>query len=175
MTRSVEIRPLTKEDDRRDFCCGHPSLDRFFEHYAGQNQFKLHLAVTYVAASEGRIIGFATVAASSIEAVSLPSDLRKRLPTYPLPILRLARLGVDLREQRKGIGRALLQHVCKIALAQRDQLGCVGLLVDAKPESEIFYKKLGFAALQGAREGRLLGDPMPMFIALETLRVAIET
>jgi hypothetical protein len=67
------------------------------EHYAGQNQFNLHLAVTYVPVAEARIVGFATVAASSVERASVPSArLRKRLAAYPLPVLRLARLGVDM-------------------------------------------------------------------------------
>ena len=33
------------------------------DHYAGQNQFKLRLAVSYVAAVEERLLGFATVSA----------------------------------------------------------------------------------------------------------------
>ena len=84
MAKTIEIRPLAKDDDRSGFSCGQPDLDRFFEHYAGQNQFKLHLAVTYVALVESRILAFATVAASSVERASVPSALlRKRLPAYP--------------------------------------------------------------------------------------------
>lgn len=89
MARFVEIRALTKEDDRTSFSCGQADLDRFFEHYAGQNQFKLFLAVTYVALVDARIVGFATVAASSLERSQIPSArLQKRLPSYPLPVLR---------------------------------------------------------------------------------------
>lgn len=60
MTRTIEIRALAKDDDRKGFSCGQPDLDRFFELYAGQNQFKLHLTVTYLALAEARIVGFAT-------------------------------------------------------------------------------------------------------------------
>jgi hypothetical protein len=81
VAKTIEIRPLAKDDDRSGFSCGQPDLDRFFEHYAGQNQFKLHLAVTYVGIVEARIVGFATVAASSVERTSVPgARLRKRLP-----------------------------------------------------------------------------------------------
>ena len=66
MPAALEIRRLDKDDDRSRFSCGQPDVDRFFQHYAAQNQFKLHLAVTYVAVAEGHILGFATVAASSI-------------------------------------------------------------------------------------------------------------
>ena len=63
MPATIEIRPLRTDDDRSTFSCGQPDLDHFFQHYAGQNQFKLHLTVTYVATVDNQILGFATVAA----------------------------------------------------------------------------------------------------------------
>jgi GNAT superfamily N-acetyltransferase len=172
---TIDIRPLAKDDDRSGFSCGQPDLDRFFEHYAGQNQFKLHLAVTYVAVVEARIVGFATVAASSVERASVPSDrLRKRLPAYPIPVLRLARLGVDLRAQGLGIGKALLRQVLALAVEQRDRLGCVGIVTDSKPDAVSFYEGLGFVAIEGVREGLLHGEPLPMFLAIDTIVSAVE-
>ena len=151
------------------------ALDRFFEHYAGQNQFKLHLAVTYVALVEPRIVGFATVAASSVERASVPSArLRKRLPVYPLPVLRLGRLGVDTRAQGLGFGKALLRHVLSLAVEQRDRIGCVGIVTDAKPEAVGFYQGLGFVPVEGVREGLLHGEPLPMFLAIDTIASALE-
>jgi len=170
----LEIRPLTRDDDRTSLSCGHAELDRFFEHYAGQNQFKLHLAVTYVALAEQRIAGFATVAASSIERKSLPSArLRRRLPGYPLPVLRLARLGVDIRAQGAGVGRAMLAHVLDLALDQRDRIGCVGVVTDAKPNAITFYQRYGFTPLEGVREGALHGDSTPMFLPIGTIAAAL--
>ena len=175
MSKTIEIRPLSKDDDRAGFSCGQSDLDRFFEHYAGQNQFKLHLAVTYVALLNERIVGFATVAASSLERANVPSARqRKRLPSYPLPVLRLARLGVDTRAQGAGIGRALLRHVLTIAVAQRDSIGCIGVVTDAKPEAIKFYEQLGFAAVDGVREGRMHGDPLPMFLGIDTIAAALQ-
>ncbi|MGF1615618.1 MAG: GNAT family N-acetyltransferase [Gammaproteobacteria bacterium] len=173
MANTIEIRPLAWDDDRSSFSCGQADLDRFFEHYAGQNQFKLHLAVTYVAVVAARIVGFATVAASSIERASVPSArLRRRLPAYPLPVLRLARLGVDTRTQGVGIGKALLRHVLTLAVEQRDRLGCVGVVTDAKAQAVGFYQSLGFVPVEGIREGLLHGEPLPMFLAIDTIASA---
>lgn len=170
MAAALEIRPLRTDDDRSAFSCGQADLDRFFQHYAGQNQFKLHLAVTYVATADAYILGFATVAVSSLERARLPSSrLRRRLPAYPLPVLRLARLGVATRAQRLGVGRALLGYVLKLALDQRDRLGCVGVVTDAKPDAAAFYKRYGFVPLEGVREGALHGDPTPMFLPIGTI------
>lgn len=174
MAKAVEIRPLARDDDRSGFSCGQADLDRFLEHYAGQNQFKLHLAVTYVALVEGRIVGFAAVAPSSLERATVPSArLRKRLPSYPLPVLRLARLGVDLRAQGLGIGRALLRHVLGLAIEQRDRFGCVGVVTDAKPGAVAFYEGLSFQALEGVREGLLVSEPLPMFLGIETIAATL--
>lgn len=174
MPKAIEIRPLARDDDRSGFSCGQADLDRFFEHYAGQNQFKLHLAVTYVAVVDEHLVGFATVAASSIERSRVPSArLRKRLPTYPLPVLRLARLGVDTRAQGLGIGKALLRHVLALAVEQREHFGCVAVVTDAKPESVSFYQSLGCAPVEGVCEGLLHGEPLPMLLTVDAIASAI--
>jgi GNAT superfamily N-acetyltransferase len=137
----------------------------------------LHLAVTHVAVVEARIVGFATVAASSVERASVPSArLRKRLPAYPLPVLRLARLGVDTRAQGLGlgIGKALLRHVLALAVEQRDRIGCVGVVTDTKPEAMSVYQGFGFIAVEGVREGLLHGEPLPMFLAIDTIASVLE-
>ena len=42
-----------------------------------------------------RKAGFATVAASELAPDAMPASKRRRLPEYPVPVLRLARLAVD--------------------------------------------------------------------------------
>ena len=175
MAAEVEIRPLAEEDYRNDFSCGQADLDRFFQHYAGQNQFKLHLSVTYVAVLNDRVVGFATVAAGSLERASLPgARVRKRLPAYPPPVLRVARLGVDRRAQGHGIGKALLRHVLSLAVEQRDRIGCVGVVTDAKPDAIPFYESVGFVPLAGIREGALHGDSTPMVLLMDSIVDALK-
>ncbi len=174
MPKTIEIRPLARDDKRNDFSCGQADIDRYFQHYAGQNQFKLHLAVNYVAVANRSILGFATISASSIERLNVPSKrMQIRLPDYPLPVLRLARLGVDIKTQGQGIGKALLRHVLGLAFKQRDQVGCIGVLVDAKPEAVNFYESMGFIPVEGVVEGLLHGQPLPMFLPMGTLAQSV--
>lgn len=169
----LEIRLLRREDDRSGFHCGEPALDRFFQHYAGQNQFKLHLCVTWVAARGAELLGFVTLVGGSLERATVPdSALRRRLPEYPLPILRLARLGVDRRAQGLGIGRALVRHALRLALGRHFPTGCVGVVTDAKPGAVDFYAGLGFIPLAGVREGLLHGEPTPMFLGIGEIGAA---
>jgi GNAT superfamily N-acetyltransferase len=163
----ISIRRLRPHDDRSRFHSGNVDLDRFFRRFAGQNQFRHHIGTTYVAGDDGRILGFATVAPSEIAAEGVPEAQRKRLPRYPLPVLRLARLATDESARRRGVGAALLQGLFTLAHTMADDLGCVGVVVDAKADAIAFYEKLGFVALE-PRAGQL-GDrpePLPMFLEL---------
>jgi GNAT superfamily N-acetyltransferase len=163
----ISVRRLEPGDDRSGFRCGNIDLDRFFQRFAGQNQFRHHLGTTYVAVDDGRILGFATVAPSEIAGVDLPEARRKRLPRYPLPVLRLARLGSHEDARGHGVGATLLQAVFTLALQMADDLGCVGVVVDAKADAVAFYEKLGFVPLE-TRAGQL-GDrpePLPLFLEI---------
>lgn len=175
----IRVRRLRPDDDRSRFCCGQPDLDRFFLRYAGQNQFKHHVGVTWVAVEavgdDARILGFATVSASQIEGNDLPPSLRKRLPRYPLPILRLARLAVDESAQGRGVGLSLLRAVFVLARQMAGDVGCVGVVVDAKAEAISFYERFGFEALECVIEG-VLGDrplPTPMFLPLRLIPAVV--
>ncbi len=147
-------RPLERSDVRDDFDCGDPSFNEFLRRYAGQNQFRNYVGVTYVAVDERHAVcAFATVSASSLDLSGLPEDERRGLPDYPLPVLRLARLAVDLRHQGLGLGRALVRDMMLLALEQRRRVGCVGLLVDALANRVPFYEQLGFIALDTVSGG----------------------
>lgn len=167
---SVGIRRLEAGDDRDRFCSGHPDLDRFFQRFAGQNQFRHHVGVTYIAVEDDAILGFVTVSPSEIEIDALPADRRRRLPRYPLPTLRLARLAVAQSAQGRGIGQALLRFALTLARRMADEIGCVGVVVDAKPEAQTFYLRYGFESVS-AVEGVLLDrpEPTPMFLPLSAI------
>ena len=167
---SVTIRRLEPGDDRDRFCSGHPDLDRFFHRFAGQNQFRHHVGVTYIAVEDDAILGFVTVSPSEIEIDALPADRRRRLPRYPLPTLRLARLAVAQSAQGRGIGQAVLRFALTLARRMADEIGCVGVVVDAKPEAQTFYLRYGFESIS-AIEGVLLDrpEPTPMFLPLSAI------
>ena len=74
----MEIRKLRPSDERSDFCCGEPDLDRFFHKYAGQNQFRHHIGMTYVAVDGEIILGFVTLSAADMELSELQPALRNK-------------------------------------------------------------------------------------------------
>jgi len=167
---AIEIRRLRPEDDRSAFRSGNIELDRFFQRYAGQNQFRHHIGTTYVATDSGEILGFATVAPSEITVDDLPPTRRKRLPQYPLPVLRLARLATDERARGRGLGSALLRAIFAMAHQLAADFGCIGVVVDAKSDAIGFYEQLGFVRLE-VDAGHLgeRPEPTPMFLDMAAI------
>jgi GNAT superfamily N-acetyltransferase len=174
---TITVRMLRSDDDRSEFNSGNIELDRFFQRYAGQNQFKHQIGTTYVAMEHDRVLGYATVSASQIEIDDLPEAKQRRLPKYPLPVLRLARLAVDQRTQGKGIGLLLLKTVFILARKMADSVGCIGVVVDAKTDAVAFYLRYGIVVLEDVSYGQL-GDrpqPSPMFLELGAIPVVERT
>lgn len=170
----MEIRRLLRDDDRTGFRSGDPDLDRFFHSFAGQNQFRHHVGVTYVAVEQGDVLGYATVAPAGIEIDELPTALRKGLPRYPLPVLRLARLAVDARVRGRGLGEELLRFVLGLTLKLADDYRCVGVVVDAKPGAVSFYARYGFGAIElvtGASDVR--PRPTPLFLPTSEIEAGL--
>ena len=63
----------------------------------------------------------------------------------------------------------------ELALEMRDRVGCVGVVVDAKPEAVAFYRPLGFQPLRVISGA--LGDhpePIPMFLPVQAIAKARE-
>ena len=168
------IRLLARDDRRSGFSSGDVELDRFFLRYAGQNQFRHHIGTTYVAVADEFILGFVTVSPGELASEVPREQLPGRLPDYPLPVLRIARLAVDARARGRGVGRSLLRFVLRLGVEMRDRYGCIGLVVDAKPAATSFYVRLGFQALTEVRGG--LGDrpkPTPMFLPIQRVMEAV--
>jgi len=169
----MEIRALLPTDERGAFRSGDEALDRFFHRYAGQNQFRHHLGVTYVAVDAGRILGFATVAPRHLEVEDLPGREARKLPRYPVPVLGLARLAVDETARSRGVGGRLLRFVLEMALDLMERAGCAGVVVDSKPGAVEFYARYGLSRLE-VLEGESEARPRPttMWLSIGTIEAA---
>ena len=72
-----------------------------------------------------------------------PERVRKGAGRYPQPVALLARLGVDVHHEGRGLGAGLLQDVFARLLGLSDDSGCRGLLVHAESnEARDFYLHL---------------------------------
>ena len=146
MTREFpkSIETLAPHHDRRAFCCGDPDLDDYLRRFARQHA-KAKISRTYVAADGKRILGFYSLAMSAIRKDRLPVRHQGRFPNFPLPIARLARLTVDHRHQRQGLGELLLADALHRCLLLSEQIGMIGVVVDAKHrKARSWYERYEF-------------------------------
>jgi len=171
----MEIRALRPDDDRASFESGDDDLDRYFHRFAGQNQFRHQIGTTYVAVDGSRILGYVTIAAAQIETDRLTPALRRSLPGYPAPSLRVARLATAREAHGQGIGGALLKVTFRLALEMAKKYGGIGIMVDAKTNAISFYERFGFIKLD-AVEGQSDIRPSPtlLFVSVKTIRAALK-
>jgi len=170
VTSKIEISKLRPEDRREDFHSGNDELDRFFHRYAGQNQFRHHIGTTYVAKNDkGTILGFVTLSASEIISSTHPSKRKKNF-AYPLPVLRLARLAVSSKAQGSKVGEKLLKMTFEMAKKMSSDIGCVGVVVDAKAEAKTYYERYGFSEIP-VEKGKLFTHPQTimMFLSIKEI------
>jgi ribosomal protein S18 acetylase RimI-like enzyme len=157
---------LIDAHDRTAFRCGEEALDRYFQTQATQD-IRRRVANCFIAveAATGQIAAYYTMSAASIPFVDLPPEESKRLPRYPtLPAVRIGRLAVDARFQRRGLGAALIANAIHRTL-QADAAAFT-LLVDAKNDRAVaFYQRFGFRAL--------ISRPRTLFLPLATARKAL--
>ena len=145
----IAIEPLGKKHDRVAFCCGVEALDSYLHKQAGQDARK-HAAVTFVATPDGKTVaGYYTLSQYAIELGSVPEEVAKKLPKYPMvSATLLGRLAVstDFRGQR--VGEALLMDALRRSWELSKQVASAGVIVDAKDDSaSAYYRRYGFLDL----------------------------
>jgi GNAT superfamily N-acetyltransferase len=154
------IEPLSSKHDRSSFDCGEPSLNTYLRQYARQNDEK-GLGRTYVAVETGqtRVAGYYTISTGAVTFEQVP----EKLPSYPIPIVHLGRLAVDLSSQGKRLGEFLLVDALKRATLASEELGIYAVEVRALNDSaRRFYLKYGFTPL--------LDDELHLSLSMKTIR-----
>jgi GNAT superfamily N-acetyltransferase len=154
------IEPLSAKHDRSSFDCGEPSLNTYLRQYARQNDEK-GLGRTCVAVEPGqtRVEGYYTLSTGAVTFEQVP----EKLPRYPIPVVHLGRLAVDLSSQGKGLGEIVLIDALKRATLAAEQLGIYAVEVLALNDSaRRFYLKYGFTPL--------LDDELHLYLSVKAIR-----
>lgn len=126
-----------------EFDCGNHELNRFLKKYAFINQLSGN-STTYVSCHAGKVVGFYTITLASISHKEAPKKVSADQPRYPIPVILLARLAVDLQHQSKGLGKGLLKDAIMRAAMVADIAGCRAFLVHAKDDqARAWYEQFG--------------------------------
>jgi GNAT superfamily N-acetyltransferase len=160
----IEILQLSQQHKKADFDCGNEDLNLFLHRYARQNIWK-GLSVTYVAVRPGEstVLGYYCLSTGQVVSADLPDAEAKKLPKYPIPVVRIGRLATDLDSQGQGIGRLLLVDALLKTLKVSKEVGVFAVEVDAKTEkAKEFYLKYGFSELED--------DELHLYLSIKTVK-----
>jgi len=137
-------QPLGTSHRLENFDCGKPALTDWLLHHARQAQGS-GSARTFVACDQDRVAAYYSLTVGQIDTLEAPERIRRGMGQYPIPLVILARLAVDLDYQKRGLGFSLLQDAISRTVAIADQAGIRALLthpLDA--EADAFYRRFGF-------------------------------
>jgi GNAT superfamily N-acetyltransferase len=155
------IEPLAAAHNTSDFDCGKPELTDWLRRYALLNH-RAGAARVYVVHRDHRVVGYYALAAGSVERDEAPERIRRGLARHPIPVILLARLAVDQREQGQGLGAALLKDALLRSAAAADEIGARAVLVHAKDEgARAFYEHFDFEPSPT--------DPLHLFLLMRDL------
>lgn len=160
------VRKLAATDTLDEFDCGFPVLNEWLKQFALSDQ-RAGASVTYVLERDDRVVGFYAVAPHAIEPGDLAPRLGAGLPRHrPIPVILLARLGLERSEQGSGLGGDLLRDALSRCAAAADEIGGRAVVVHAKDEGAAhFYQRYGFQTLPE--------NPQHLYVLMKDLRASI--
>ena len=169
MTRYGRIEPIAPDNDTQSFDCGSEEQTTWLRRH-GLQAHQSDTAKVYVVCLGGSrsVVGFYALAAGSIEHGEAPPRLTKGVGRYPVPVVILTRLGVDLGEQGRGLGSALVRDAFFQVATIAERVGVRAFLIHAETaEAAAFYRGIdpGFEASPT--------DPLHVSLLIKDLRRAI--
>jgi predicted N-acetyltransferase YhbS len=148
------------------FGCGREPLDHWLRRSAGQGE-RRDSTRTFVATDDHDAVrGYYTLVAGEVEHGEATAAVRKGLPRhFPIPVAILARLAVDARWQKEGLGARLLHDALERICRAAQEVAVRAVVVHAiDDEAAGFYERFGFRALSTA--------PRTLMVTLAELRKA---
>ena len=135
---------LAEHHELSEFRCRSGEQTDWLRRYARQSSSTGTTRVFVVTGEDGhRVVAYYAWCMAQLRADQAPERLRRGAGRYPQPVALLARLGVDVDHEGRGLGAGLLRDVFARLVEMPDDIGCRGLLVHAESrEAREFYLHL---------------------------------
>ena len=131
----MQIEPLSREHNRKQFDCGDPDVTSFLREKALQDQQR-DLSRTMVLVDESEspttILGYHTRLMIQVRQDEIPND-RPRI-NRGIPVILLGQIGIDLKFQKRGFGDLLLMDAQARTVEISAKVGIRALMLDARNE-----------------------------------------
>jgi hypothetical protein len=137
-------RLLEPADDLDGFACRSSEQTIWLRRHARQSSATGTTRVFVVTAGQSHdVVAYYAWCMAQIDIESAPPRLRKGAGRYPQPVALLARLGVHVDHERRGLGAGLLADAVTRLVSISEDIGCRGLLIHAETsKARDFYLHL---------------------------------
>ena len=136
-------RLLRNDNDFDDFRCRSSEQTEWLHRHAKQSAAMGVTKVFVVTDEANQVVAYFAWTMAQLSVDAAPARILKGAGKYPQPVALLARLGVDERFERRGVGAALLTDVITRLLTIDEEIGCRGLLIHCESdEARQFYLHL---------------------------------
>ncbi len=173
----LKIVPYTERRDVSLFESRTADLNAFLKEDALKNQKEL-VNKTFLCYNFNQLVGYITFTTDIIEKEEVQKEGRIRVPYKEYPAIKIARLAVDMKYERKGVGGFLLLAAVGKALKISHEVGCRFITVDSKQDSIEFYEKRGGFELAKKRKNNpyptMYLDILPITEELKAVNTKIE-
>jgi GNAT superfamily N-acetyltransferase len=167
VARFGDPEPLGPDHIVEDFDCGQPSLNVWLMRHARQAGAVGSARKYVVVDSEGRVVGYHALTAAGVEREAATARVIKAMPCYPIPVVLLARLVVDISVAGRGLGAWLLRDAMTRTLTASETIGVPAMLVHAIDEdARAFYLRHGLEPSPT--------DPLHLMILIKDIAKALD-
>jgi GNAT superfamily N-acetyltransferase len=151
-----------------DFDCGSDAQTTWLHRHALQSQSGGMSRVFVVRRlNDDNVVGYYALTTGSVVNAEASTRLTAGAGGYDIPIILLTRLGVDVSEQGRGLGRALVVDAFRRIDRISDDVGVRALLIHAEDaDARAFYLRL--ASFEPSPV-----DELQLLLLLKDLRKAI--
>jgi predicted N-acetyltransferase YhbS len=164
-----QVEKLAVDHNVEKFACGSYTLDYWLRKHALANQSLANSPQTYVVHRGGKVVGYYSLVYGEVSLQECPPRVRESMPSrYPVPVIKMARLAVDRKEQGSGLGTALMKDAFLRIISAAEIAGLRAVVVDALDEkAKRFYReKFGF-------DESPIG-PLQLFLRIDDVRAAMK-
>jgi hypothetical protein len=163
--RYSPVELLTAAHNVDNFDCGSESETLWLRRH-GLSEQNSRTSRVYVARRQidDQVVGFHALSTGAVLPLEAPGRVSKGVGSYPISVIVLTRLGVDLSEQDQRLGRSLLVDALQRVNAAADIVGVRALLIhSANEQARDFYR--GLAEFEASPT-----DPLHLFLLIKDLR-----
>lgn len=140
----LRLVKLAPGHDVSRFDCGNEQLNAWLTDHAVASQ-QADLARAYVGLANDDLVAYVSLTTGSVRREDAPRRYARGMPRHPIPTILVARLAVDVRHQRRGVGSRLLAEALRRAVTASDVAAARLVVVDAiDDEATAFYRRWGF-------------------------------